>query len=169
MAAHSKEECCVLCTQEEMCVASVFQAPHAAHQQGSGTCWLRGGQAAQVSVVLHGARSTALQDLTWYFGGEIRLMLCCRTICVVLMLGAEEITGPFGTGSSAERTMEAAVAILCRWFEQPSRSQVFAHPLCARVAPHEVKIRNKLFLVCFVRRCFLHCATRLRREIHADM
>ena len=39
--------------------------------------------------------------------------------CVVLMLGSVELAGPLGAGSSLERTMEAALAILCHWFEQP--------------------------------------------------
>ena len=42
------------------------------------------------------------------------------------MLGSEELASPFGAGRSPERTIEAALAILCRWFEQPDSGSLEA-------------------------------------------
>ena len=44
----------------------------------------------------------------------------------MLMLGSVELASPLGTGSSPERTMEAALPILCRWFEQPDAGSLEA-------------------------------------------
>ena len=73
--------------------------------------------------------------MTWYISGAIRFTLGCRTICVVLMLGDEELNRPFSAGSSLERTMEAAVAILCRWFEQHDSGSAFLADREALVFP----------------------------------
>ena len=42
------------------------------------------------------------------------------------LIGSEEFAGPFGAGRSLGRTTQAAIAILCRWFEQPDSGSLDA-------------------------------------------